>query len=93
MPNDTRDEIRSALLQALADVEGLPLEEIVAAVDAIGDAGYELDSKKAEVVIAALEVVLERQLPGPAALRRDQFNTIGALLDVVAASAVATAAA
>ncbi len=93
MPNDTRDEIRSALLQALADVEGLPLEEIVAAVDGIGDAAYELDSKKAEVVIAALEVVLERQLPGPAALRRDQFNTITALIDVIAATAVATAAA
>ena len=67
-------------------------DQIVAAVDALGDAAYELDSKKAEVVIAALEVVLGRQLPGPAALRRDQFNTIAALLDVVVASTAAAAA-
>lgn len=92
MADDTRDDIRSALLQALADVEGLPLDQVLTAVDAIGDAAYELDSKKAEVVIAALEVVLERQLPGPAALRRDQFNTIAALLDVVVGSTAVAAA-
>lgn len=91
MANDTRDDIRSALLQALADVEGLPLDRVVEAVDEIGDTAYELDSKKAEVVIAALEVVLDRQLPGPAALRRDQFNTISALLDVIVGSSAVAA--
>ena len=84
--DQSADIVRAALLRALADVEGVSLEELTEAVNAVGDSAYELDSKQAEVVIAALEVELGLALAGPAALENHQYNTVAALIDLVSAS-------
>ena len=77
------DSVRNAAIAALADAEGLPIGDVEGAVTAIGDAAFELDSKKAEVMIAAMEEAFACTLPGPADLRRDQFATFGALVELV----------
>lgn len=82
-PAATPHQVRTAAAAALADAEGLAVNEILEAIDAIGDAAYELDSKKAEVMIAALEEVFGRTLPGPADLCREQFNSFAALVELV----------
>lgn len=44
---------------------------------------FVLDSKVAECVIAALEVVFDAQLPGPAELDCMHYSTVAALLDLL----------
>jgi acyl carrier protein len=85
----TAHAVRSAAIAALADAEGLATEAITEALDAVGDDFlFELDSKKSEVMIAAMEEVFDRELPAPADLKREQFASVGALVDLVAAKVV-----
>jgi len=79
-----RNSLREALLDALADVEGVDRSAIDDAVTARGgDLMFVLDSKVAECVIAALEVVFDAQLPGPAELDCMHYSTVAALLDLL----------
>ncbi len=83
------DAARMAVVQALADVEGLDVVEVEAAIAAAGgDGALELDSKQAEVIIAFLEELFGCELPSPADLRKDQFSTVAAIVDLVAPAIV-----
>ncbi len=78
------DAARTAVVQALADVEGLDVVEVEAAIAAVGgDSALQLDSKQAEVIIAYVEELFGCELPPPADLRKDQFSTVAALIDLV----------
>jgi acyl carrier protein len=79
------DAARTAVVQGLADVEGLEVVDVEAAIAAAGgDRALHLDSKQAEVIIAFVEAVFGCELPSPADLRRDQFSTLAALVELVA---------
>jgi len=81
----TIEAVRSAAVAALADAEGVIEAEVFEALKEIGDDSlFELDSKKAEVMIAAMEEVFGRELPAPADLKREQFASVGALIEMVA---------
>jgi acyl carrier protein len=83
------DAARTAVVQALADVEGLDVVEVEAAIAAVGgDGALQLDSKQAEVIIAFVEELFGCELPSPADLRREQFSTVAALVDLVAPAIV-----
>jgi acyl carrier protein len=83
------DVARTAVVQALADVEGLDVAEVEAIIAAAGgDGALELDSKQAEVIIAFVEELFGCELPSPADLRKDQFSTVAALVDLVAPAVV-----
>jgi hypothetical protein len=76
-----RDAVRSAMVDALCEVYGR--DEVEAALaDQPDDYLRELDSKTAEYLLVAAEVVVGRQLPTPAELGRDQFASLGLLIDV-----------
>jgi acyl carrier protein len=78
------DAARTAVVQALADVEGLEVVEVEAAIAAAGgDSALQLDSKQAEVIIAFVEELFGCELPSPADLPKDQFSTLAALVDLV----------
>ena len=78
------DAARTAVVQALADVEGLEVAEVEAAIAAAGgDSALQLDSKQAEVIIAFVEELFGCELPSPADLPKDQFSTLAALVDLV----------
>ncbi len=78
------DAARTAVVQALADVEGLEVVEVEAAIAAAGgDSALHLDSKQAEVIIAFIEELFGCELPSPADLPKDQFSTLDALVDLV----------
>lgn len=80
----SRDEVRRALVEALADVEGFEVSDVEAAVAANGgDNLYELDSKTAECLIGPLTAKYGRRLPGPADLQPEQYATIESLTDLV----------
>jgi hypothetical protein len=80
----TREEIRAALLKAVANVEGVDVDEIEDAVDGLGgDEQYELDSKTAEAVLAEVGETLGFTPVGPADLDPDRYATLVALLDLV----------
>lgn len=83
MPDVTREEIRDALIDALAEVEGLAGGDFRRELSNRGELLYELESKVAECVIAALSEQFGVALPGPADLRSDQYATIEALTDLV----------
>jgi acyl carrier protein len=75
---------RTAVVQALADVEGLEVAEVEAAITATGgDSSLHLDSKQAEVIIAFVEELFGCELPSPADLPKNQFSTLAALVDLV----------
>lgn len=79
------DEARRAVVQALADAEGLEVVEVEAAIAAVGgDGALQLDSKQAEVIIAFVEELFGCELPAPADLRKEQFSTLAAIVDLVA---------
>ena len=76
--------IRASIILGLADAEGLDAGEIEEAVAlAGGDAGYQLDSKMAEAVIAYVEDLYGCELPSPADLRKDQFATLEAIVTLI----------
>ncbi len=80
---------RTAVVQALAEVEGLDVVEVEAIIAAGGgDGALQLDSKQAEVIIAFVEEMFGCELPSPADLRKDQFSTLAALVDLVAPAIV-----
>lgn len=80
----SRDAVRQALVEALANVEGVGLGDVEAAVAANGgDSFYELDSKTAECLIGPLTAKFGRRLPGPADLQPEQYATIESLADLV----------
>jgi hypothetical protein len=82
----SRSEIREALIAAIADVEGVDDAAVELELAAVGgDALYELESKVAECVIAALGEGFGITLAGPADLRPDQYATIESLLDLLEA--------
>lgn len=81
----TIEAVRAAAVNALADADGLTPAEVLAVLTELGDDSLlELDSKKAEVMIAAMEEVFGRELPAPADLEREQFASVGALVALVA---------
>lgn len=76
-----RDAVRSAMIDALYEVYGQ--EEVDSVLAEPGDDYLrELDSKTAEYLLVAAEVIVGRQLPTPAELGRDQCSTLGLLIDV-----------
>lgn len=80
----TREEIRTALVDAFANVEGVDVDEIEDAVAELGgDQWYELDSKTAEAVLAEVGEALGFTPLGPADLDPDQYATLAALLDLL----------
>lgn len=80
----TRQQIREAMLDELADVIADDRAELDAAIAVVGgDNMFELESKQAEAVLAGLSVALGVELPGPADLEPNQFATIDALIDLV----------
>jgi acyl carrier protein len=86
------DAARAAVVRALADVEGLEVVEVEAAIAAAGgDSALQLDSKQAEVIIAFVEELFGCELPSPADLGKDQFSTLAALVDLVAPAIVVRA--
>lgn len=75
---------RTAVVQALANIEGLEVAKAEAVVAAAGgDSAVQLDSKQAEVIIAFVEDLFGCELPSPADLPKDQFSTLAALVDLV----------
>jgi acyl carrier protein len=78
------DVARRAVVQALAEVEGLDVDEVEREIAAAGgDSALQLDSKQAEVIIASVEEFFGCELPSPADLRKDQFSTVDALVSLV----------
>src|SRR5258708_6857686 len=77
-----RDTVRDALLAGLVACSSE--EEVAEAVAAVpDDYMFELDSKTAEFVMVHVEGVLGVNLPTPADLGREQFATLGALIDAI----------
>jgi acyl carrier protein len=80
---------RTAVVQALADVEGFDVVEVETIIAAAGgDGALQLDSKQAEVIITFVEEIFGCELPSPADLRKDQFATVAALVDLIAPAIV-----
>lgn len=76
-----RDEVRSAMVAALCESFGQDeIENAMAAQP--DDYLLELDSKAAEYLLVAAEVVVGRRLPTPADLGREQYASLGLLIDV-----------
>ncbi|MCR6493533.1 hypothetical protein [Cellulomonas sp. P24] len=89
----SRSDIREAILDELADVEGVDRGEIDGAIGTVGgDEMYELESKTAEAVLAGLSARFGVALPGPADLEPEQFTTVDALVALVAAKLVTDSA-
>jgi acyl carrier protein len=83
----TRQTVREALIEALANVEGVDDVEIEDAIDELGgDQMYELQSKTAEAVLAEVGEALGFTPVGPADLLPEQFATLEALVDLVEAA-------
>ncbi|MGH3630162.1 MAG: hypothetical protein ACRDRL_22315, partial [Sciscionella sp.] len=79
--------LRDLLVRGFAECEDYSFEQVEAAIAAVGgDNLFELDSKKAEWVVAHVEHALgvTTPLPKPADLQRDQFATLGALVEAIA---------
>jgi hypothetical protein len=75
-----RDEVRAAMIAALCEV--YDPEEVEANLAAEPDDYLrELDSKTAEYLLVAAESVVGRKLPTPSDLGRDQFASLGVLID------------
>lgn len=75
-----RDEVRSAMVASLCESFGE--DEVTNAMAAQPDDYLlELDSKTAEYLLVAAEIVVGRQLPTPANLGREQFASLGLLID------------
>lgn len=89
MSGPTRDDVRAALIDALANVEGVDSGEIEDAINGLGgDQMYELQSKTAEAVLAEVGEALGFTPVGPADLQPEQFATLDALIELVAGSLV-----
>jgi hypothetical protein len=73
-----RDALLAGLVVCSSDEE---VAEAVAAVP--DDYMFELDSKTAEFVMVHVEGVLGVDLPTPADLGREQYATLGALIDAI----------
>jgi hypothetical protein len=77
-----RDTVREALLDGLMVCSSA--EEVAQALEAVpDDYMFELDSKTAEFVMVHVEGTLGVDLPTPADLGREQFATLGALIDAI----------
>lgn len=80
----SRSDIREAILDELADVEGVDRGDIDGAIEGVGgDEMYELESKTAEAVLAGVSARFGIPLPGPADLEPEQFTTVDALVTLV----------
>lgn len=78
------DEVRDCMIDALSLTHGLGPEEVRSGLDELGDDYmFELDSKAAEFLLVAVEVIVGHRLPCPADLGQDQYATLGTLIDVV----------
>jgi acyl carrier protein len=77
-----RDTVRDTLLAGLTECSSV--EEVAEALEAVPDDYlFELDSKTAEFVMVFVEDALGLNLPTPADLGREQFATLGALIDAI----------
>lgn len=76
-----RDTVREGLISALGECK--TPEEVADALQLVGDYELELDSKEAEYAIVYVEGVLGIDLPAPADLGREQFATLGNLIDAI----------
>lgn len=76
-----RDVVRSAMVDALYEVYGRD-EVDRSLTEQSDDYLRELDSKTAEYLLVAAEIVVGRELPTPAELGRDQYASLGLLIDV-----------
>jgi hypothetical protein len=77
-----RTEIRSTFIDAL--YVSLGQAEVDAALAAQPDDYLlELDSKTAEFLLVAAELLVGRELPCPADLGKAQYASLGVLIDVV----------
>lgn len=75
-----REEVRAAMIGALCEVFGT--DEVEANLAAQPDDYLrELDSKTAEYLLVAAETVVGCQLPTPSDLGREQFASLGVLID------------
>jgi hypothetical protein len=76
--------VRDALIEAIANVEGVDESEIESAIAHLGgDEMYELDSKSAEAVLAEVGETLGVATLGPADLRPEQYASLAALIVLV----------
>jgi len=76
-----RDTVRNGLISALGECK--TPEEVADALAILDDYALELDSKEAEYAIVYVEGVLGVDLPAPADLGREQFATLGNLIDAI----------
>lgn len=77
-----RDMVRNSLLAGLTECSSA--EEVAEALATVPDDYlFELDSKTAEFVMVFVEDALGLKLPTPADLGREQFASLGALIDAI----------
>ena len=77
------NDVRGCMITALGLTYGLEVSEIEAGLTALGDDYLlELDSKTAEFLLVAAEVVVGHRLPCPADLGQDQYASLGTVIDV-----------
>lgn len=77
-----RDTMRDTLLAGLTECSSA--DEVAEALGAVPDDYlFELDSKTAEFVMVFVEDALGLNLPTPADLGREEFATLGALIDAI----------
>ena len=81
-PGALRAQVRTWIIEALAEVRAMSVEVLRLEVDAEGDE-FEIDSKEAEVILSILEYRLDQELARPEDLRPEQLTTIGSLTDLV----------
>lgn len=80
-------DVRRALIEALANVEGVDDADIEDAITSRGgDHMYELESKTAEAVLAEVGEAFGFIPVGPADLQPEQYATLDALADLVEAA-------
>jgi hypothetical protein len=84
-----RGALRDLLVRGLAEFEDYTVEQVEAVITgAGGDNALELESRQAEWIVAHVEHALgdTKPLPKPADLQRNQFATLGALLEAIASA-------
>jgi hypothetical protein len=78
----SQKEIRLWIIEALAEVRVVDLDELIAEIELVGD-DFEIDSKEAEVILCILEYRLNQELARPDDLEPEELTTLGSLLALV----------
>lgn len=80
----SRADVRDALVEAIANVEGYDAQDVEMEIASRGgDRAYELESKTAEAVLAEVGEALGFTPVGPADLEPEQYSTLSVLIDLV----------